>query len=339
MSELDVSLLARHTRLLLHFYPKAYRAHRGEEILDTLLETTRPGQGWPPPREVASVIGGGLRARQAANLNQGLRASLRHVGILATAMLMEQILMVEGLLALETHQSGWGRFPPSDDAGVILGSVLAVLALAAAWSGRRWLVAAVVSAVAATAAFCSFAVYLARGAGRAREAEGVMGAIGAGRAVEQMWLLLALPAVLALAVLLPLAKRAERPPVSLLWLPCVALAVDLVAGLTATSWPSIDHLLPVSAFRAETLLYPYDTYLSLVPVLVAVCWLATDVRPLAAVALQFLLIRVILIAVDGYPGQSRSQLAIVGGLLLLALTGALVWLLRHRARTAPPTIG
>jgi hypothetical protein len=78
VSELDVPLLVRHTRLLLRFYPRAYRAHRGEEILDTLLETTRPGRGWPPAREVVSVIGGGLRARQAANLSQGLRATLRH---------------------------------------------------------------------------------------------------------------------------------------------------------------------------------------------------------------------------------------------------------------------
>ena len=90
MSELDASLLARHTRLLLRCYPKAYRAHRGEEILGTLLETTRPGRGWPPAREVASVIGGGLRARRAANLNQGLRASLRHVGILTAAMIMAE---------------------------------------------------------------------------------------------------------------------------------------------------------------------------------------------------------------------------------------------------------
>jgi hypothetical protein len=146
------------------------------------------------------------------------------------------------------------------------------------------------------------------------------------------------PAVLALVVLLPLTKRTERPPVSLLWLPCLPLAVDL-AGLTDASRLPVYHLLPVPAFRAETLLYPYGTYLSLVPVLVAACWLVTDVRPLAAVALQFLLIRVIYIAVDGYPGESRSQLAIVVGLLLLALTGALVWLLRHRARAIPPAIG
>lgn len=324
MSELDASLLMRRTRLLLRFYPKAYRAHRGEEILGTLLETTRPGRGWPPAGEVASVIGGGLRARQAANLDQGLRASLRHLGILATAMLMEQTLIMEGVLALEYHQQGRGRFTDSYDAGVILESVLVVLALAAAWSGRRWLVAAAVGAVAAAAVICSLAARLVAGAG---------GGTG------QMWPLLAAPAVLALLFLLPLTKRAERPPVSLLWLPCLPLVVDLVAGLTAAPGLSINQLLPTPAFRAETLLYPYDTYLSLVPVLVAVCWLATDVRPLAAVAIQFLLMRVIYISVDSDPGESRSQLAIVIGLLLLALTGALVWLLRHRVRTAPPTLG
>jgi len=37
VSEPDASLLARRTRLLLRCYPKAYRAHRGEEIFGTLL--------------------------------------------------------------------------------------------------------------------------------------------------------------------------------------------------------------------------------------------------------------------------------------------------------------
>jgi hypothetical protein len=83
-------------------------------------------------------------------------------------------------------------------------------------------------------------------------------------------------------------------------------------------------------------LSPYNTYLSLVPVLVAVCWLVTDVRPLAALALQALLTRALGIAVDSVPGDSRTQLPVVAGLLLLALTCALVWLLRRRARTAPP---
>ena len=130
MSELDVSLLMRRTRLLLRFYPPGYRARRGEEILDTLLETTRPGRGWPPAREVASVIGGGLRARRAANLNQGLRASLRHVGILAAAMTMVQtpaaLLVVVGEPIANVRPSG---LPSYAELGIALGSLLVVVAL------------------------------------------------------------------------------------------------------------------------------------------------------------------------------------------------------------------
>ena len=139
--------------------------------------------------------------------------------------------------------------------------------------------------------------------------------------------------MLALVVILPLTKRAERPPISLLWLPCLPLAVNFVPGLTAAS--GLMFFIPVD--RAQDLSYPYTTYLDLVPVLVAACWLVTDVRPLAAITLQFLLWR-ILSSTGYHTGRSWTQIAIVAG-LSLALTGALVWLLRHRARTAPPTTG
>jgi hypothetical protein len=320
VSEPHVSLLVRRTRLLLRFYPKAYRAHRGEEILGTLLETTRPGRGWPPAREVASVIGGGLRARRAANLSQGLGASLRHAGILAAAMIMAEV--PAGLLSkFGQHIAG-----PSllydyahRETGLALGSLLVVTALAAAWCGRRWLVA--VAAAAGAAALAAVACHLV-----ARGWETFM--------LEET----GATTVPALA-LLPLTRRAGRPPASLLWLPCLPVAVGFVEGLAAASGlPKYDSL-PVGLLREETLLSPYYTYLSLVPVLVAVCWLVTDVRPLAALALQALLTRALGIAVDSVPGWSRTQLPIIAGLLLLALTGALVWLLRRRARTAPPPSG
>ena len=154
-----------------------------------------------------------------------------------------------------------------------------------------------------------------------------------------MLVMLAFPAVPALAVLLPLTKRAQRPPASLLWLPCLPLAVYVAADLTGASGLPVNDLLPVPAFHADILLYPYDTYLSLVPVLVAVCWLVTDVRPLAIVTLQFLLMRVIYAVCNAYIVQEIwTQIAIVIG-LPLALAFALAYLLRHRARTAPPTIG
>jgi hypothetical protein len=171
VSELDAGLLVRRTRLLPRFYPPGYRARRGEEIFGTLLDTTRPGRGWPPAREVASVINGGLRARRAANLHQGLRASLRHVGILAIAMLMGQSLIMERFLDPVVYPQRYARYPPGCELGVILGSVLMVLAVAGSWSGRRWLVAAAVGTVAAAAA-CSLAGDLDPGSDRYRATAG-----------------------------------------------------------------------------------------------------------------------------------------------------------------------
>ena len=317
MSELDASLLMRHTRLLLRCYPGAYRAHRGEEILGTLLDTTRPGRGWPPPREVASVIGGGLRARQAANLDQGLRASLRHVGILAAAMILGGnpafLLFVVGEQITGPLSGPFARLEP----GLALESLLVAIALAAAWCGRRWPVAAAAAAVAAV--------------------DGHL--VVSGRATE-MAAEAGVPTVLVLVALLLLTRRAERPPVSLLWLPCLPAAVLFVEGLADRWGPARYDMLPIPMTpRLLFLLSPYDSYLSLVPVLVAVCWLVTDVRPLAALALEALLTRVIYIAFNTDPGASRTQMMIVAGLVLLALTGALVWLLRRRARTVPPAIG
>jgi hypothetical protein len=59
-------------------------------------------------------------------------------------------------------------------------------------------------------------------------------------------------------------------------------AVKASAGIAAT----------VTPFRSAVLPYPYGTCLFLVPVLIALCWLVTDVRPLAVVILQILVWRV-----------------------------------------------
>jgi len=313
VSEPDASLLARRTRLLLRCYPKAYRAHRGEEILGTLLDTTRPGRGWPPAREVASLIGGGLRARRAANLNQGLRASLRHVGLLTAAMLMGGAPAT--LLSIIGNPSRY-QILRGTESGLALSSLLVVTALAAAWCGRRWL--AVAAAVAATAVEVV--------AWQQVNPNGWNAIIGVA------------PAPLVGVALLSLTRRSERPPASLLWLPCLPPAVAFVENFAPTSGLFIHDLLPgVLDGRTQLLLDPYYTYLSLVPVLVAVCWLVTDVRPLAALALQFLLGRILYPATLGHAG-TWTQTVIAAG-LSLAITCALIWLLRHRARTAPPTIG
>jgi hypothetical protein len=204
--------------------------------------------------------------------------------------------------------------------GLVLASLLAVTALAAAWCGRRRLVAAAAAAAAlATVAWWSVV----------DESQG-----------NYILQLAGVPVVLALVVLLPLTKRAERPPASLLWLPCLPVAVSFLEGLAAGSGLNINEVLPLPlyTFRLEVLLDPYYTYLSLVPVLVAVCWLVTDVRPLAAITVSFLLERAFYSAALGDRGGIWTQMAIAAG-LSLALTCALIWLLRHRARTAPPTTG
>ncbi len=319
MSELDAGLLVRRTRLLLRFYPPGYRAHRGEEIIGTLLDTTRPGRGWPPAREVASVIGGGLRARRAANLSQGLPASLRHVAILAAAMILVQEPAASlGQLVQQIANPYQPHYRAALELGLALESLLVFTTLAATWCGRRWLVA--VAGIAAVLA--DLACYRAHNTWPAS-------------AVSQM------PTVLAVVILLPLTKRAARPPASMLCLPCLtcltSLAVNVVPGLAAAL------ALRIPLFRAVALTSPYiSTCLDLVPVLVAVCWLVTDVRPLAAITLQFLLWRVIFFLMwrflfySSYPSQ--TSIAIVAG-LWLALLCALVWLLRHRVRTARPTTG
>ena len=120
-------------------------------------------------------------------------------------------------------------------------------ALAATWCGRRRLVAAAVAAAVLTAVPCL-----------------VLGGWRVNISGE-----MAVPAVLALVVLLPLTKRAERPPASLLWLACLPLAVNLVALLAAASGLDIHEALPIATPSTAVLLSPFDTYLSLVPVLVA----------------------------------------------------------------------
>lgn len=57
------SPLERWYRRLLHAYPGPYRRAHGEEILTTLLDAARPGQRLPDPRQAASLLAGGLRAR------------------------------------------------------------------------------------------------------------------------------------------------------------------------------------------------------------------------------------------------------------------------------------
>ncbi len=58
-----VGSLERHCRWLLLAYPAWYRRDRAEEMLGTLLETSRPGRQWPSFRDARALIRRGLRMR------------------------------------------------------------------------------------------------------------------------------------------------------------------------------------------------------------------------------------------------------------------------------------
>jgi hypothetical protein len=188
--------------------------------------------------------------------------------------------------------------------------VLALVILAAGWSGRRGLVAA--GAAAAVIAAVSFTV------------------------IWQQWDLMVVLADFVgppVVVFLLFARRMERPPLPLLWLPGLALVVALAESL-ANTYPALF----AATTAGTTLLSPYTTGLSLVAVLVAVCWLATDVRPLASLVFAFTVSRVVYGFAYGRPSVVVGPAVITLGITAsLVAACALAWLLRRRIHASPST--
>jgi hypothetical protein len=302
--------LERRARWLLRAYPAAYRADRGEEIIGTLLEAVPPGRDWPPSREAVALIAAGLRARRAANLRQGLAASLRQVAVAGAGVYLVQLPAL-GLGAVAwSARRGHLPFLFWDYQWLFYAlGVVALVILAAGWSGRRGLVAA--GAAAAVIAAVSFTV------------------------INQDWHLMVVLADFAgppVVVFLLFARRTERPPRSLLWLPGLALGVALAESL-ANTYPAFF----AAVTAGTTLLSPYTTGLSLVTVLVAVCWLATDVRPLASLVFAFTVSRVVYGFAYGRPLVTVGPAVITLGITAsLAAACALAWLLRRRIHASPP---
>jgi hypothetical protein len=307
----DAGRLERRTRWLLRAYPAAYRADRGEEIIGTLLEAVPPGRDWPPSREAVALVAAGLRARRAANLRQGLATSLRQVAVAGAAVYLAQLpAMGLGAVAWSARRGHLPYLFWEYEWLVYVPGALALVMLAGVWSGRRGLVAA--GAAAAVIATVSYTL------------------------IRQEWDLMVVLADFVgppVVVFLLVARRTERPPLSLLWLPGLTLGVALAESL-ANTVPAL-----FAATTAETtLLYPYTTGLSLVMVLVAVCWLATDVRPLASLVFAFAGSRVVYGFAYDRPGVTvgPAVIALVIAASLVA-TCALAWLLRRRIHASPPT--
>ena len=122
---------------------------------------------------------------------------------------------------------------------------------------------------------------------------------------------------------------------SLLWLLFLPVAVA-----SAESLANVAPALFAAPTAGTTLLFPYASDLALVTVIVAVCWLATDVRPLAGLVLAFTVTRVmygfVYLSSAGTAATAVISLWITA---LVVLAGALAWLLRRRTRACPPTTG
>jgi len=306
----DAGRLERRARWLLRAYPAAYRADRGEEIIGTLLEAVPPGRGWPPSRETVALAAAGLRARRVANLRQGLAASMRQVAVAGAAVYLVQLPALGLGAVVWTARRGHLPFLFGNYEWLfyMLG-ILALATLAAGWSGRRGLVA--FGAAAAVIAAVSFTV------------------------IRQEWDLMVVLADFVgppVVVFLLFARRMERPPLSLLWLPGLALGVALAESL-ASAAPALF----AATTAGTTLLSPYTTGLSLVTVLVAVCWLATDVRPLASLVFAFTVSRIVYGFTYGRPLVTVGPPVITLGITAsLVAACALAWLLRRRIQASPP---
>jgi len=137
----------------------------------------------------------------------------------------------------------------------------------------------------------------------------------------------------AVPVFLVFARRTERPPARLLWLLLLPVAVA-----SAESLANVGPALFAAPTALTTLLFPYASDLAVVTVIVAACWLATDVRPLAGLVLAFTVTRVMYGFVY-LSSTGTAATAVISGWIaaLVILAGALAWLLRRRTRACAST--
>ncbi len=147
--------LERHSRLLLHVYPKQYRAERAEEMLGTLLEATPEERNWPRARDARALLAGGLRARAALNRRLPLRANVRTAVFVGLAAFLgfSAVARLSNLYAnAGVIPGGWTRLPSSVGWTPILGPLLTLVVVLVAWFSRRR-IAVLAAALPAAAAF------------------------------------------------------------------------------------------------------------------------------------------------------------------------------------------
>jgi hypothetical protein len=144
-----ISTFERHCGLLLRAYPAAYRSERAEEIIGTLLETTPEGRAWPLPRDIRSLVTGGLAARAAQRRASTTAANLRIAVLVGvTAYCAYSAAAVLGSLLSTIGHTRYGSYDWPFAIGTALSAACALIAWA---SPRRAIV--LIFALPAAAAF------------------------------------------------------------------------------------------------------------------------------------------------------------------------------------------
>lgn len=88
-----MTTLERRYRWLLRAYPKGYRADHGDEFVDVLLDSAKPAQALPAPREAFALVVGGIRTRIIAAARGPAWTDGLHNGIVALAVLNLAVLI------------------------------------------------------------------------------------------------------------------------------------------------------------------------------------------------------------------------------------------------------
>ena len=305
------SRLERHARLLLRAYPAQWRAERGEEMLDTILQETREGRDWPSFLESASLVASGIRARAAANRRVPVGVAIRQASVLGLAL---YCVHKAGDTLLEVSYLPPHHYPVAP----MITFAVAMLAVATlAWTGSR--LAVLARAVVTVAAY---------GWWNSSDLFWITGMrIGLANLLTDV-----LPVATTLALLVLVTGRRARPEVGWLTFPGLSSALAVVALLM---WdPNVVHAVTLSnAFLSNR-----ATALLALGALLAIAWLVTDLRPAIGVAAflavtnvpQFLSI----LFVNGTIDTSSIDVQSIGlGLVpMAALTLLLTARRRHRSR-------
>lgn len=146
-----MSPLERRCRILLHAYPRWYRRQRGDEMLATLLEASRPGQSWPSARDTRALIMGGLRVRATQDQRLTTAANVRlaaQLGVTLTLLMLIADSLASAVL-IWAHVYG-----PYTRTGYLFASgLLGLAAVVAAWFAPRSILVVLAATAAAADAY------------------------------------------------------------------------------------------------------------------------------------------------------------------------------------------